>query len=231
MNKKLAIVGAHPDTREKVNWNDESQDIWLFNEWANQEWCKRWDAVLQLHWPSVYRSRDNEHDPGHWDWLRKDHGLDKRIYMQRLDNDVPNSYPYPLPVIENTGLTFEGQEVYNAKATASFAIALAVHQGYEEIHVFGIEMEHSSEYHSQQPNFAYWVGYANGRGVKVDLHCSRRLFDGPLYGYEGLPSENKLLEFKKGMTAQKAELEKQNYMLDGAIMAMDQLINKDLGHD
>jgi hypothetical protein len=223
MKKKLAIVGAQEKTRGNAPWNDDSFDIWLFNEWANANWCQRWDAVLQLHKPKVYKG-SNENDPMHWAWLQKEH--EKPIYMQKVDPLVPDSVEYPYEAIRTHDLTYNGIEVENVKATASFAMALAIHLGYEEIHIYGIEMEHSSEYHSQQPNFAYWVGVANGKGIKVDLHCSKRLFDGPVYGYEGLPAENKLIAYKNGLNIQKAELEQQAENVSGAVLILSQLLEE-----
>ena len=222
--KKLAIVGAHEKTRANIPWSDENFDIWLFNEWAQADWCQRWDAVLQLHKPAVYRNSPN--NPAHWDWLQLDHG-EKVIYMQDADPNVPNSVRYPLEAVRGLGLTYNGTPVVSAKATAAYALALAVHLGYSEIHIYGIEMEHSSEYHSQQPSFAFWVGVAVGAGVLVSLHCSRKLFDGPLYGYEGIPVETKMLNYVQGMRAQQEENHKQAAMLEGAIAILTQMMNED----
>lgn len=229
MRKKLAIVGAHPDTRSDAPWLDESFDIWLVNEWANTDWCKRWDALLQLHKPKYYRSPNNENDPNHWNWLQREHE-GKIIYMQAADPLVPNSVAYPLEEVNAellAGLTYKGMAVENYKSSVAYAIALAVYQGYEQIDLYGVEMEHISEYHSQQPNMSFWVGVAIGRGVKVDLHCTRRLFDGWSYGYEETPAERKYISLIAGMNMQLSEVERQQAQLQGAIAIVTQLMQED----
>ena len=223
--KTVAIVGANEYTRHLAPWDNPNIDIWVFNEWANHDWCKRWDAVLQLHKPEIYQRLDNDKDPGHWAWLQQDHG--KPVYMQEVDPDVPNSVRYPLEEINAeylSTLTYKGIPVNNLGCTASLAVALALYQGYERIEVYGIEMAHSSEYRSQRANFSFWVGVATGRGVQVDLFCTHGLFHAPIYGYETDMDKDKLYEYIKGMKQQQAEAEKQVAMLEGAIQFARQLI-------
>ena len=189
-------------------------------------WVKRWDAVIELHPPESYTS-PNYGDAGQWEWLQQDHG--KPIYMQEADPAVPNAVEYPLDEINDalmSKLTWKGYKVYSYKSTAAYAIALAIFQGYEQIDIYGIEMEHSSEYHSQQPNFAMWVGVALGRGVKVDMHCSRGLFDGPLYAYEITP-EIRIHRYLEGLGIQKADIDKQSAMIEGAQMVLRQILQDD----
>ena len=87
--KTLAIVGSHPATRDNAPWDNHSIDIWVFNEAAREAWVKRWDAVFQLHKPTIYRNPNNRTDPKHWEWLQQVHG--KPIYMQAHDPMVPDS--------------------------------------------------------------------------------------------------------------------------------------------
>ena len=94
-HKALAIVGSHPTTRELAPYDDPRFDILLFNEAAQKpEVYKRWDMLLQIHLPEVYRSEHNWVNKDHWKWLQEKHG--KPIYMQHVDPDVPDSVEYPL---------------------------------------------------------------------------------------------------------------------------------------
>ena len=226
--KKVAIVGAEDSTRDNAPWNDQSFDIWLFNEWANHDWCKRWDAVLQLHKPQIYQSSENDKDPEHWMWLQKEHG--HPIYMQKVDPGIPDSVEYPLEAINKeflSTLTYKGIQAKNFRSTMSFAVALALFQNYEHIEVYGAEMEHSSEYKSQRANFSFWVGVATGRKVPVDMRCCKGLFDGSVYGYEDVGYRDRLYEYIAGFIEQKAEAEKLVAMNDAAQQFARQLLKDD----
>jgi hypothetical protein len=71
--------------------------------------------------------------------------------------------------------------------TVDFALALAIYEGFTEIDLYGITMEAGSEYYYQKPGVEYWVGRAQGLGVKVYIHglCSTilRTKEGLVYGY------------------------------------------------
>lgn len=181
MNKKLALVGTGPTTRELAPFDDPSYDIYTFNEAAQSPWCKRWDALLQLHPEEIYTGH-NTKNANHWTWLQEEHraadGTLKPIYMQAVDPRVPNSVAYPLD---------EARALIPFKyltATVCYALALAKMQGYEQIDVYGVEMSRT-EYEYQAACWRFWVGYMLGAGVKMNLHSSAQLFNGLLYGYEG----------------------------------------------
>ena len=94
--KKLAIVGSHPDTRELAPYQDDSYEVWLFNEAPQKpEVYPRWDKSFQMHKPEVYASEHNWVNQDHWNWLQQDHG-DKTIWMIERDERVPNSQRYPI---------------------------------------------------------------------------------------------------------------------------------------
>lgn len=174
--KKLAIVGSGTETRHLAPWDDISFDIWVFNEAANSEWCKRWDACFQMHKPDIYTGH-NTKDVAHWDWLRQDHG-DKKIYMQSFDGRVPNCVEFPVDyAVMHIGMRY-------FTSTFAYMASMAKVSGYEIIDVYGVEMSFS-EYQYQAEGFRFWIGYLMGAGITVNLHSGRKLFDAPLYGYDG----------------------------------------------
>lgn len=178
--KRLAIVGSGPNTRSNAPFEDESFDIWVFNEAANSEWCKRWTVCFQMHEPEIYTGH-NTKDPKHWEWLQQAHG--KPVYMQERDERVPDSVAFPL----NDAIQLCGVKMF--PTTFAYMAALAIMQGYEEIRIFGVELS-VSEYQYQANGYLFWFGFLRGRlGTdKVDsavLHLDKNIFDVPLYGYEG----------------------------------------------
>lgn len=74
--------------------------------------------------------------------------------------------------------------------TVDFALALAIYEGYDDIHLWGVTMEMESEYAYQKPGVDFWCGVAIGRGVKITVHGSAsrimKTQDGLVYGY-GFP--------------------------------------------
>lgn len=178
--KKLAIVGSGAQTRSNAPFDDLDFDIWVFNEAANAEWCKRWTACFQMHEPDIYKGH-NTKDKKHWDWLQQKHG--KPIYMQEVDPLVPDSVEYPL----QEALLLAGVRMF--PTTFAYMAALAVLQGYQEVKIFGVELS-ASEYEYQANGYLFWFGFLRGRlgTYNVDsavLYLDKNIFEVPLYGYEG----------------------------------------------
>lgn len=176
--RPLAIVGSHPATRELAPYEDERFEIWLFNEAAQKpQVYKRWDALLQIHKPEVYSSLSNWVNKDHWEWLQEDHG--RPIYLHAVDPRVPNSVAYPLEGV--LGLI----PYRYLRSSPAMALGLAIYLGYKEIHLYGSELSSGTEYAYQATNYAFWIGFAHGRGIDLKLHCWQSEFDQPIYGYEG----------------------------------------------
>ena len=192
MNDKVAIVGTHSKTRSLAPYDDPSVDIWVLNESATdapdgERWVKRCDAVFQMHDPMVFESLHNLSDPKHYEWLRQPHEFP--IWMQEANPDIPASVKYPREEMKEElfcnfyqGLKQKDREVYDS--SMDFAIALAVHLGYKEIQIYGVEVEADTEYLRQREGIKFWHGYALGRGITVRTYCGDAMFDRPVYGYE-----------------------------------------------
>ena len=174
---KIAIVGSGTETRDLAPFGDKDFDIWIFNEAGSSDWCKRFDAVFQMHKPEIYRGH-NTKDANHWGWLQQ--RRTQLIYMQEIDPLVPNSVRYP---IEDA---IELAEHKYLSATICYSIALALLQNRPEIHIWGVELS-MTEYQYQAECIRFWVGLAQGKlgKDKVVMHSGLKLFDAPLYGYEG----------------------------------------------
>jgi hypothetical protein len=229
---KVAIVGAEEQTRHLAPYDDPSYIIWVFNEFANAAWCKRWDLLFQLHSPNVYRNLNNDKDPHHWEWLQRSHG--KPVVMQKVDPLVPDSVAYPLSAVNHAFMsrfTYEGMQQKNIRATLCYAVALAVLAKAESIDIWGVELAYSAEYRSQQNNFAFWMGVASGRGIPVNLHCCKGMFDQPLYGYEDFMQEDQLQRYLEGVTLQIEEEKVKLAKLEGARMLLIQMLAEEKSQD
>lgn len=188
--RSLAIVGMHPNGRERVPWDDPSVAVWLLNEAAMKpEKYPRWDALLQIHPPEVYASHHNWVNKDHWIWLQKRHG--KPIYMQAVDPRVPDSVRYPLEqVLALTPYRY-------LRSSVAEALALAIVQGWQHIALYGSELTSNTEYAYQATNYAFWIGFAHGRGIDLNLQCWESEFWQPLYGFDGEVEPLKQADFQE----------------------------------
>lgn len=171
---KLAIVGSGI-TRDNAPFNDDSFDIWVFNEAPMYEWCKRYTASFQLHKEEIYTG-NNAKQEKYWEWLQKE---TKPVFMNKLDERVPGCEVYPLQeALDLGGFKFFGM-------TISYALALGILKGYKQIEVWGVELS-ATEYQYGMDTWSFWVGFAKGKlGSNFVLHSGEKLFDAPLYGIEG----------------------------------------------
>lgn len=186
MRDTIAIIGSHPETRERFDYERTDCDVWLFNEAFAQAWSKqRADAVFQLHAPVIFRNPGNRNDKNHYELLKS--GNTPTIYMQDKFDDVPMSERYPLDEICQKlldGLRMNGKPNRYFTSSVAFAIAMGIYQGYKRIEIYGVEMETDTEYRYQRDGVTFWVGYALGRGIEVDI-TTKQILMAPLYGYEG----------------------------------------------
>ena len=185
MKNKLAIIGCATQTRDDVDYNDPDLDIWVFNESCSKAWCKRADAVIQMHQDTIWKNPMNRGDKEHGAWLMS--GETPPIYMLEKYPEVPNSIKYPKDEIVETLIpSLEVDSERGRKdfftSTIAYAQALGIYLGYKEIHTYGIELADEDEYREQQPAAMFWVGVAVGRGVKWVSHSN--MFDAPLYPTE-----------------------------------------------
>lgn len=183
---KLAVVGSHKETRDNAPWDDPTWDIWVFNEAAMMPWAKRVTAVFDIHQEKNYTGTNGIGNADSWGWKQQDHGID--IWMQDVDERVPNSVRYPLAEMRekfpaadpvNTGKGF-------FTSTPSYALALGLYLGYKTIHTWGIDLGSNTEYLYQANCWRYWCGVAFGMlgsNFKI-VEGGHALFKAKLYGYD-----------------------------------------------
>ena len=73
---------------------------------------------------------------------------------------------------------------YNSRyfsCSISYMIAYAMYKGAKELNIYGVDMSIGSEYQFERPGVLYWIGRAEGAGIKVNTTLNNGNF---LYGYE-----------------------------------------------
>jgi hypothetical protein len=132
--------------------------------------------------------------------------LDIPVYMQKPWPQIPNAITYPLDQV----VKMFGDYLTN---TISYELALAIMEGFEEIHVYGVDMAVSSklvlhdEYSKQRPSCEYFLGIAQGRGIKIFIPDTSDLLKARfMYGYDEPRQhkwEAKMADMKKHISGQK----------------------------
>jgi len=247
--KKVFIVGCAP-SRNMVPWNEVKEgkaEAWGVNNLCHsmplaQFPFTRWfeihhidkleDGTFRRRFDPVFRNQkvndylmggefQGQTVPGLAD-------LNIPVYMQKLWPEVPNSIVYP---VEQMVAQF-GDYFTNS---ISFQLALAISEGFEEIHVYGVDMAVSSkmflhdEYAQQRPSCEYFLGIAQGRGIKIFIPDTSDLLKTRfMYGYEEPEThkwQKKTQEMLVNIAQQKAKAE---HSLNENQRKRDQAIGADL---
>lgn len=223
--KKVAIVGAAPSSRDLAPYKDETWEIWACSPSKRDlPRITSWFEVHDTHF--LKHGKTTQWSGPYLDWLR---AQTCRVVMQSANDIVPNAFVYPWDAVR--ALCPHG----GLMLTSSIAemIALAIIEGVSEIAIYGVDMAADSEWAYELPGCQVWIARARERGIKVyvpdDSSLDRPI---PIYGLDdATPTARKLREHSaelvkrraevadrlNAIDAEKAQLLRQHYHLDGAI--------------
>lgn len=146
MGLKIAIIGLAPSTHADAPWDDPTWEKW------------------GLPWDSTGYGFMKRHFEMH-DQRLLDSGHSKRgpDYAQRLKDckQIYTQANYPFDAVAKT----IGQAYWNS--SIAYAMALAIHEGAQEIAIYGVDMDGTDEFGYQKANMEYLIGVARGRGIRV----------------------------------------------------------------
>jgi hypothetical protein len=185
--KRVSILGFCSDSREWAPYEDSDMEFWGLNR--GYVFQRRANAWFDMHSKEI-RYCEHRRPGRHTEWLK---GFPGPVYMHQADPEIPNSVTYPLAEVAEqiAGNLYRVDKDGNIKSaenepylTSSIAqeIALAITEGYDEIHLYGIDLNTDSEYAWQKPGVEYLLGVAAGRGIKVVLPDCCPLLKGRIYG-------------------------------------------------
>lgn len=231
---KVAIIGF---TQHQVHapWNNDEWEIWGLNDLYevmpqyNQHLFQgeRWNRVrwFQVHRNDHGEIPDGARDPKHREWLAN---AKCPVYMFEPRPEIPTAVRYPLEEV----LRLFPRAYFNN--TISWMIALALHEGFETIGIWGVDMaldgvHGQSEYGHQRPSVEYFVGWADGHGVDFYIPIESEICKcGFLYGKDNItPVRRKLTDRLDGLKAQEVTtvsqyeaIKKELFAVRGALHAM-----------
>lgn len=220
--KKVAIVGFASHWNQ-APYEDPEFEVWSLNEaydlipWAKaaEEKRLRWFEIhgREEHYEGnpFFHSRNNSNEHA-----AKLAALGCPVYMQRAWDDIPNSVEYPYSAMrERFGDYFTN--------SISWMLALAIHEGFKEIHIYGVDMAQGTEYASQRPSCEYFLGILKAMGIRVYLPSESDLCKAAyMYGWEQPKAERFLVK----LSARKDELQKRLNMLVNQRAQIEAAINQ-----
>jgi hypothetical protein len=169
--KKVALVGFATNSLHQVPWDDPEFEIWGLNQGAQN--CKRRaDRWFEMHSPEFTADL---RDPAYIPWLRD---LTIPVYMIEVQDEYPTSMRYPI----EDAIHFAGRDYFTS--SIAYMLALAAMEGFEEIHLYGINLAIGDEYFYEKPCAEWWLGLLEGKGIKVFVPRASSLLKQYLrYGY------------------------------------------------
>ena len=162
--KKVAIVGTAMSYKE-APYGDPSWEIWGLNDhWNLLPRATRWfESQSEEHCAAT--NCTNGTGLPRMEWYRK---APIPVYMPDHYASAPMSIKYPLREIQAWLSEVDPQGFNYFTNTVSFMIALALYEGFDIIHLFGVDMAVGSEYEKQRPSCEFFLGIA--KGLKVELY-------------------------------------------------------------
>ena len=146
---------------------------------------------LILHRPCDLVIDMNVYDDGRWgdEELREAIAAKQLASMNRIEYISLDNYPLT-QIINKFDTDY-------FSSTVDYAIALALFRGFDEIDLYGVNMENGTEYQYQKAGVDFWLGVAKGSGADVRVFgehsTALRTRDSKLYGYD-IPQQIKILE-------------------------------------
>jgi hypothetical protein len=143
---KVAIVGLSQSSRHLAPWKDHEWELWGL-AWDTERY--QFHRTFEMH-----DRADLEKFYGD----RLDKYLEKASYCSRLY--TPENYPFD-EVSRSVGDYW--------CSSIAYMLALAIHEGAQEIALYGVDMRGDDEYGYQKPNCEYLIGFARGKGIAVHI--------------------------------------------------------------
>jgi hypothetical protein len=237
LREKVCIVGFAGSTRDDFPKNDPTMELWGMNRLHEVPTVPvgqfhRWFQIHPRAWWDI-EARGKEVA-----WMR---GCSMPLYLQEALPDFPTSIPFPraaieaafnkyLPALPGTNQIRNDGEPYVTN-TPVWMIALALLEGFKEIHIYGVDMVTDEEYGYQRPCCDYWIGLCGGLGVKVVIPPDSALCTQEwLYGYHERPVDKGpltreiLLSRQKGITMDQKQAEARANFHAGQLAELNSLL-------
>jgi hypothetical protein len=178
--KKLAVCGLASTTRHQAPFKDPEWDIWTMH--MGGQILERVDLLFEPHDPLFAGVETGPTGMNQQVWEPEYTAFLKNVkipvMMQDHYAEFPTSIKFPfMELVEQFGRFFS--------TSVAWMMAMGIRNGYERIDLYGVEMEHGTEYHNQGKSVVYFIGLAEGRGIEIGMPRACQLMKNRyLYGLE-----------------------------------------------
>lgn len=159
MKKTVTILGMSQTSLPGADLIGERGEVWGINSLYNSLPEANYTRWFEIHVADYLRQRKE-----HWAWLQ---AQTIPVYMQLAHADVPASIEFPRQALNNFMRNRFDTEADYYTSSFSYMVGLALMEGFEEIHLFGIDLDEDFEYFFERSGLEFMIGLARGSGVKV----------------------------------------------------------------
>jgi len=132
--KKVAILGTVPH-KLQAPFADKSFEIWAIAHACLGDPIPRCDKIFEIHkWDEIIKWKSDLA----WKFFPE-----AEIYLREKRPELPQAKVYPFDDIAKKFNIFDDRKECLQTNSISWMIALAIDQGYKEIHVYGVNMSHN----------------------------------------------------------------------------------------
>lgn len=247
--KKFALCGFASSTRGAIPINDPDWEVIGLNQlYRHLGSSSPATGGRADRWLDIHHNWDSENVPGtdHRSWIRES-GIP--VYMIETHADLPTSVRFPIErLIEKFGDYYtstvalmialmideiDGRveaQLMDEVRVDSHALEVDARRKalYDEftIGIFGIDLVVGDEYFWQKACAEYYIGVAIGRGINVMIPPNSALCKQQFrYGWHTEPQQiikpREVEKHKAMCTAERDELLKRLYMMEGALQVLD----------
>lgn len=192
--KSVALVGFYDPTLPAVK-NTTADEVWVPNHgyMVMENDLPRCDRLFEIHKKDWFLRKEYPAYREYWEWLKQPHTFP--IYIQEDLPEVISGVVYPykevcedlFPHLLRQNPSGELIRDTFLTSTISIMLALAIHEKFERVWIYGIGMTVDTEYFYQLPGFTYMIGLANGRGIDVVNQHNSPICKASVYAFETLP--------------------------------------------
>lgn len=197
--KKVTMIG-YAYSKNEAKWDETEGEIWIMNDMY--DFAPRYDRLFDIHSDDSILNRVTRREGlNHYEALKT---LTKPVYMQHTWPEIPASVKFPLDeIIKEYYIPAMGDKIF-LTCSVSHMLAFAIYEGFEEISLLGIDQAIGTEYELEMPSVLYWLGVANGKGIKVNVSDHSPLLKGYyIYGYE----DEKKKQFESWISKEQARID------------------------
>jgi len=237
--RKIAIIGKAPSSFALAPYGDPEWEVWILNTLGHANEVPRWDRQFELHDLELTKAKEYG---DYYPWLAKQY---RPVYLRdKPPAEFNGGVQYPLgPILEHF-TNYAGRKYLTNTVSLMVALAIYEHETgtpVSDIGMWGVDMaQHglrgaghvgwfTSEYARQRPSVEYWIGIAEGKGIKATIpEQSDILKAACIYGYHTTEQFKKFQARRNelnGRVAQAQQREQQSHdeaiFLAGALEGMN----------